>query len=192
MEDILALVVGGKPLVKGQTEFRSKIEIPPGKQQVVDKLKLDGQFRLSSAVFTNQQAQKQLAILSDRARGITKKEEKEGQGDSGLVASNMAARFRLHGGVATVTPVQFDVPGARIQLSGDYNLSSGGLDMKGTFAMQAKLSQTQSGLKEVLLKPFDRFFEKGGAGFEVPISITGTKDKPTIGVSVFHKTFVIH
>jgi hypothetical protein len=192
MEDILALVVGGKPVVKGQTEFRSKIEIPPGKQQVVDKLNLDGQFRLLAATFTNQQAQQKLAILSDRARGITKKEENQGEGDSGLVASNMAARFRLHGGIATVTPVQFDVPGARIQLAGDYNLNSGGLDMKGTFAMQAKLSQTQSGFKEVLLKPFDRFFEKGGAGFEVPISITGTKDKPTLGVSVFHKTFVIH
>jgi hypothetical protein len=192
MEDILALVVGGKPVVKGQTDFQSKIVIPPGKQQVVDKLNLDGRFRLSSAVFSNEKAQEQLAMLSDRARGISKSEENEGHGDNGVVASNMTARFRLHGGVATVTPVQFDVPGARVQLAGDYNLKAGGLDLKGTFAMQAKLSQTQSGFKEVLLKPLDRFFEKGGSGFEVPISITGTKDKPTIGVSVFHKTFVIH
>jgi hypothetical protein len=43
-----------------------------------------------------------------------------------------------------------------------------------------------------LLKPLDRFFEKNGAGFAVPISIGGTRDHPSVGVTVFHKRFDIH
>jgi hypothetical protein len=104
----------------------------------------------------------------------------------------MHARFKLNKGVASFTQISFQVPGARLQLAGNYNLKSSDVDFKGNFQMQAKLSQTQSGFKSVMLKPLDRFFEKDGAGFEVPVSITGTKEKPTIGVSAFHRTFTIH
>jgi len=39
---------------------------------------------------------------------------------------------------------------------------------------------------------FDPFFEKNGAGTELPIHISGTRDNPVFGVSVFHKTFDKH
>jgi hypothetical protein len=58
--------------------------------------------------------------------------------------------------------------------------------------MQATLSDTQSGIKHWVLKPFDRFFEKDGAGFEVPITITGTREHPDIGTEIFHKHVTIH
>jgi hypothetical protein len=54
--------------------------------------------------------------------------------------------------------------------------------------MQAKLSQTVTGTKSFFLKALDPFFEKNGAGTEVPLSISGTRDNPNIGVTVFHKT----
>jgi hypothetical protein len=39
------------------------------------------------------------------------------------------------------------------------------------------------------LKAIDPFFAKNGAGTDLPISITGTHDKPVFGVTVFHKKF---
>ncbi len=192
MEDILTLVVGGNPIIKGNVEFQSKIVIPPGHQQVADKLNLDGQFHLSSAIFTSQQAEDRLRTLSERASGITKKKEEETGGEAGKVASNMFGEFRLENGVITLSKLYFEVPGAQVQLAGNFNMLSSAIDMKGNFNMRATLSETQSGIKSLLLKPFDRMFEKNGKGFEVPISITGTREHPDIGVSVFHRTFTIH
>jgi len=53
--------------------------------------------------------------------------------------------------------------------------------------LQAKLSQTVTGVKSFFLKAVDPFFEKNGAGTDIPITVTGTRDNPLIGVSIFHK-----
>jgi len=192
MEDILTLVVNGKPIMNGNVEFQSRILIPPGKQQVADKLNLDGQFHLTQATLTSERDAHLLKLLSERASGITKEDVEHGQGEKGNVASNVFARFVLKDGNVHLAKLSFEVPGAQIQLAGNFNLISSALDMKGDFQMHATLSETQSGFKSLLLKPLDRFFEKDGAGFEVPLSITGTRDHPAIGVTVFHRTFTIH
>jgi len=192
MEDILTLVVDGRPILNGNVEFQSKILIPPGKQEVASKLNLDGQFHLTQATFSSEKDAERLKLLSERASGISKKDEENGQGQKGKVASNLFVRFRLQNGNVHLARIYFEVPGAQIQLAGNFNLVSSAVDMKGDFQMHAKLSETQSGFKALLLKPLDRYFEKDGAGFELPISITGTRDHPTIGVTAFHKTFTIH
>ena len=192
MEDILALIVNGKPVLKGNVQFHSKIVIPPGKVDVIKKLKLDGEFHLDQAVFTSEQAADRLRTLSDRASGISKSEERRGEGQQGNVASNMAGRFRLDNGAITFRTLSFEVPGAQIHMAGNFNLVNSKVDMTGTFQMKATLSQTQSGVRAMLLKPLDPFFRKNGAGFEVPLSVTGTREHPVIGVSVFHHQFDIH
>jgi hypothetical protein len=58
--------------------------------------------------------------------------------------------------------------------------------------MQATLSKTQSGIKHWLLKPVDPFFKKDGAGFVLPIKITGTKDHPQFVAEVFGRERIIH
>jgi hypothetical protein len=82
----------------------------------------------------------------------------------------------------------FSVEGADISLAGTYDLRGGELDMKGTLRLQAKISQTVTGVKSFFLKAVDPFLSKNGAGTELPLTITGTRDKPVFGVSVFHKT----
>ena len=192
MEDILALVVGGgTPFVTGDVNFKSMIVIPPGKQDVIDKLRLDGQFALLSAKFASRKVQERLLTLSNRARGISKDEAESGQGPD-MVASDLRGRFKLENGEARFSSLSFRVPGALISLAGAYGLQSGKIDMHGVFRMQATLSQTQSGVKQLLLMPFNKLFEKDGAGFQAPLDITGTKDHPTIGITIFHKTFTIH
>jgi hypothetical protein len=64
--------------------------------------------------------------------------------------------------------------------------------MKGQFRMQSTLSETQAGVKHWLLIPFNKLFEKDGAGFQVPITVTGSKEHPEIGADVFRRHFTIH
>ncbi|MFZ0787502.1 MAG: hypothetical protein WAM67_17070, partial [Candidatus Acidiferrales bacterium] len=47
--------------------------------------------------------------------------------------------------------------------------------------LEAKLSQTLTGWKSVVLKPFNHFFEGKDGGTEIPIKITGTRDHPSFG-----------
>lgn len=191
MEDILHLVMGdSRPLLKGAVDFKTKIVIPPGNAEVLQKLQLDGRFRLSSAVFTSPDVQRRLLTLSDRARGITKNQE--GQQAAQNVASNFDGVFKLDNGVVSFSRLIFGVPGAEIHLAGSYDLRAESMDMNGTFRMQATLAETQSGIKHWLLKPFDPLFEKNGAGFLVPIEVKGTREHPEIGTTIFHHHVTIH
>jgi len=192
IEDILRLVVGGKPIVTGGVDFRSTIEIPPGPEEVLHKLGLDGRFGLHSANFTNSQIQSRVETLSDRAQGISKKEAEEGQESAETVVSNLRGRFKLRNGLASFSRLSFQVPGAFISLNGTYDLRSEKMNMQGLFRMHATLSDTQSGVKHWLLKPFDPLFKKDGAGFQVPLEIGGTKDHPEVVTRVLHKQINIH
>jgi hypothetical protein len=191
MEDILHLIIGkDRPLLQGSVNFQTKIRIPPGKQDVLDKLDLDGKFALSSARFTSAEIERRLRTLTNRARGISKEEEEHQIPHP--VASNMRGVFRLDNSVAAFRSLSFSVPGATIILSGKYNLRSEQIDFKGKFRMQSTLSDTQSGIKHWLLKPLDPFFEKNGAGFEVPLEVGGTRTHPEVEAIIFHKHVDIH
>ncbi len=136
--------------------------------------------------------EKTLATLSHRARGISKKEEQQRREADENVASSLIGVFTLRDGVASFTRCAFRVPGATVLMTGDYNLRSEAIDMKGIFRMDATLSDTQTGLKSLLLKPFDLFFEKKGAGFQVPISLTGNREKPIFEALILHHRITIH
>jgi len=61
------------------------------------------------------------------------------------------------------------------------------MDFHGTLRMQAKLSQTMTGFKSLLLKAVDPFFSKDGAGAVLPIKITGTRQNPSFGLELRRK-----
>jgi hypothetical protein len=192
MEDILHLIMGrGRPFLAGTVDFRSKILIPPGGRDVLDKLHLDGRFKIAKAEFASPQVEAKLLTLSDRARGINKKEQEEHEGPQ-TVASDFDGRFVLDNGMTYFSVLQFSVPDAAIRLAGSYNLRTSEMNMDGKFRMTATLSQTQSGVKRWMLMPFNKLFERNGSGFEVPITLRGTKDHPEIGTEVFHHRFTIH
>ena len=61
------------------------------------------------------------------------------------------------------------------------------LDFNGELRTEAKLSQMVGGKKSFFLKAIDPFFSKEGAGTLIPIGISGTRDNPTLEISMFHK-----
>jgi AsmA-like C-terminal region len=102
--------------------------------------------------------------------------------DISEVQSRMNGNFGMKDAVVDFSNLDFGVTGARINLNGTYNLDSESLDFHGKLRLQAKLSQTTTGMKSFLLKAIDPFFKGKDAGTVVAIKITGTKDNPSFGL----------
>ncbi len=183
LEDLLRLAIkSDKPFMTGILNMKTKFNLPPGDVDVIEKLALDGQFVVSDASFKNAVVQDKVDELSRRARGEKKISESGGE-----VVSDLQGRFTLKNSVMTFSKLSFGVPGALIRLSGTYGLSDETMDFHGTLRMQAKLSQTMTGFKSLLLKAVDPFFSKDGAGAVLPIKITGTRQNPSFGLELRRK-----
>jgi hypothetical protein len=102
--------------------------------------------------------------------------------DINNVVSEMRGNFQMNDDVVTFSNLSFNVGGASLNLSGTYNLDTGGLDFHGKLMLRAKLSQTTTGVKSFFLKALDPFFKGKNAGTVLQIKITGTKDNPTFGL----------
>jgi hypothetical protein len=181
LEDMLRMAVKGKPALSGDVAFHTKLRLPLVGRDVSQELELDGSFDATSARFSKKDEQQKVDKLSNRARGQTD----DAIDDS--VASDFQGKFTLRDGVMHFANLSFLVPGAAINLDGDYTLQDGRMDLRGTARLQAKLSQTTTGFKSFLLKAADPFFEKKGAGTVLPIRITGTRDSPSFGLNIGRK-----
>ncbi|HUA82673.1 MAG TPA: AsmA-like C-terminal region-containing protein [Bryobacteraceae bacterium] len=177
LEDLLRLAIHSPEVMTGAVSFHSKIVIPPGDMDVIQKLQLDGAFMVGQAHFSKLNVQQKINELSHRGRG----EPQEAK--AGDIASNFRGHFKLDHGVMTFSGLSFDVPGVRIALNGTYGLLDQKMDLRGTATLQAKLSQTTTGWKSVLLKIINPFFEKKNAGAVLPIHIGGTSKSPRFGLS---------
>jgi hypothetical protein len=94
----------------------------------------------------------------------------------------MQGNFQMAAAVIALPSLTYTVPGADIQLKGSYGVEGGALDFTGTAKLNATVSQMVGGVLGVLLKPADRIFKKDGAGTELPIRITGTREDPHFAV----------
>jgi hypothetical protein len=182
IQDILSLAMNSdKPVLTGPVKIKAKLLLPPGKEKVLDKMILDGQIGIDDARWSNPEVRKALESLSRHGEG------KPGDDDAGSAVSDLHGNFHVEKGVVNFSSLTFSIPGAAIDLAGTYKLVGGEIDLNGHLRLQAKLSQTVTGTKSFFLKALDPFFEENGAGAVIPISITGTREQPTIGVTVFHK-----
>ncbi len=158
----------------GDLTSKAALHIPPGAEPAHQRLKLDGEFHLQNAHFSDIRVQQKIEDLSLRGQGRPQDVKKE---DPNQVASEMEGAFHMKDAVITLPEIHYKVPGAAIQLEGHYALE-GFMRFEGTARMDATVSQMVGGWKGWLLKPADRFFRKNGAGTEVPILIRGPHDAP--------------
>jgi hypothetical protein len=182
VEDLLHLVVkGDQPVMTGAANLKTKIDLPAVDGTLFDKLILDGQFGIEGAHFSSEGVQGKIDSLSRHGQGQPKNEDIEN------VISNLQGKFVLKDKDATFSNLGFDVSGAKVQLTGTYNLENENLDFRGHLLLQAKLSQLTTGTKSFLLRPFDSIFKKNGAGTSLPIRISGTRSNPSFGLDLGHK-----
>lgn len=179
IQDFLRLAVKSpKPPMMGRVSFNTTVKIPPGETDVVERLQLNGTFSLKGVRFTSAEVQGKIASLSHHAQGEPKDTE------TNDVRADFAGKFDLKNARLSLPRLQFDVPGARVNLDGDYGLQSQEINFQGTARLDATVSQMATGIKHVLLKPVDPLFKKDGAGAVVPIRISGTAGSPSFKLDI--------
>lgn len=180
MADFLRLVShSGNPMLTGTLHMKTTLDIPPGGNPVHERIRLNGSFVLDDAQFASQKVQSRVGELSLRGQG------KPGDANTAAAAdvrSTMESNFTMANAVVNLPNLVYIVPGAEIDLSGNYDIDGGGLAFTGNARMQATVSQMVGGWKGALLKPMDRFFKKDGAGTRVRVHIDGTREDPHFGV----------
>ena len=179
IEDLLRLSVKGRdPLLTGKVSLQTDFTLPPGEADVVERMRLDGRFDLSSAQFTDRAVRTKLAEMSARASG-------HAEDVPSRVITDLGGGFKLANGLLALSGLKFQIPGATVQLDGSYGLRTEALDFSGTLRMQATVSEAAGGgVKSVLLKIVDPLFKKKGAGAVIPIRVRGTREDPKVGVDV--------
>jgi hypothetical protein len=179
IEDVMRMAVKtAKPPMTGALKLTTKFLLPPGDRDVPERLQLDGRFALERAMFTNYDVQGKIAELSHRGRGKAPDAPRQ------AVPSDFQGRFKLADGALTLPDLTFAVPGAQVQLAGQYALKPETIAFRGALLMDAKISETTTGFKSLLLKAIDPFFSKDGGGSKVPIKIEGTREAPKFGLDM--------
>ena len=170
-----------KPIADGALTIDATLDLPQGKASILDRVEIDGSVRAERVKFTNSAVQDKIDELSRRAQGRPADQSIDD------VASLMAVKFALTKGVFTYEGLSFRVEGADIRLAGTHSLRSRAINLSGVALLNASVSQTQTGFKRILLKPFNPLFHKDGAGTRLVIKVAGTQDQPQIGLD-FGKT----
>jgi hypothetical protein len=178
LEDVMRMAVPTpKPPMTGRLRLQTKFRLPPGDIDVVKKLQLDGRFAIGRGRFTNADVQRKINQLSDKASA------KGNDAEVAAVSSDFTGRFKMQRGVLALPSVTFDVPGAVVELAGQYAMQSETIDFAGNLFMDAKLSETQTGWKAMVLKIFDPLVRKNGKTV-IPVKISGSRNDPHFGVDV--------
>ena len=182
IEDILGLFVTEvRSPMSGPVNLRAKVEIPPGEQPFLEKVKLRGNFGIGGGEFSHASTQEGVNKLSAGALG-----EKD-TSDPETVLTELTGKVALDNGIAQFADLSFGVPGAEALLHGTYDLNSHKIDLHGQMQVRTKISNTSSGAKAFLLKVMDPFFKKRKKGEILPVKISGTYEKPSFGLDPIDK-----
>jgi hypothetical protein len=182
IEDLLRLAMrGNRPVLRGGVNLKMQFELPPGRGEIADRLKLSGTFSLRDARFTSATVQEQIDNLSRRGQGRPK--------DQGIdeVPSDLDGAFVMHRGRVDFSRLRFTVPGSEVRLAGNYRFETEALDFHGELRLEARVSETMTGWKRIVLKPVDPFFAKKGAGTLLKIAVTGERASPRFGLDLGRK-----
>ena len=152
--DLLALFTNRNlPAMEGPITLQAKFTLPPGPPDFLTRLKVDGEFAISQAHFTNPQAQTPVNRLSASAEGESKQHERA---NPTLATADVHARVTARDGVARLPDIRFDAPGVSGRLAGSFGLHDKAINMSGSFDTTGKLADTTSGFKTLLLKAAGR------------------------------------
>jgi AsmA-like C-terminal region len=181
IEDLLRLFTGSaRPAETGKVQLRTKVELPPGPQGFLRRLRLDGEFGIGGGRFTDPRVQMPVNRLAESAHGETKKQEEV---DPATVLSNLKGHVSANGGIARLSNISFTEPGTLAEIEGTYNLVDKNLNLRGVLHTSGKLADTTSGFKSAVLKALGPFIKKKSVTV-VPFAITGTSSDPSFALDL--------
>lgn len=176
IQDLLTLVDAGRPDLTGIVSLRFHVRLGPGKGSFLQKLRLSGEFGIGDARFTNSATQQSVEHISMNAY--------HGESDPADVVSNLRGRVSTANGVAKLTDISFDVPGATAHMNGTYELLTHRVDLRGTVRLEESLSKTTTGVKSFLLKALDPFFRKRKHLTVAPVRISGVPGHTSVQLNL--------
>jgi hypothetical protein len=181
-EDLLVLFDKAKrPLVTGSMRLTGHVEVPPGKERLIEKIHALGKVGIDGALWPDPTIQQTVDTLSQRAQNHAKIAMKDPDANP-VVSSHMDGSFLIHGANIDVSGLTYRIPGAILAMQGRYPLDGRQIDFRGVARTVANASQMETGWKSLLLKPISPLFKKNGAGMELPVSFTGDKSKPQFAI----------
>lgn len=181
VQDLLKIFTRAKPpAVYGPIQLRAHVSVPDSDAPFLRRLRLQGRFEIDRAAFGKARTQAKVNELSSRARG----EDLDDNAVPDRVGAHLRGDVDMRDGVAHLSNVIFGVPGATAHGNGVFNVLTKRVDLHGTVAMEATVSEASSGFKSIVLKPFNFLFKKKNAGAVLPVSVTGAYPRPVVRVSV--------
>jgi hypothetical protein len=185
IQDVLRLFVSAeRPPLNGPMSFRAHVVLPPTHRPFIRRVKLDGNFTITDADFSNSKTQEKVDELSARARGNKGQIKRNGPE---RITEDLKGNVRLRDGIATLSSALFGLPGAVARGSGTYDVTTKAIDLRARLAMHVSVSKAAGGVKSILLIPIDPLFKKNGAGSVLPVRISGTYSHPIFKVSLTRK-----
>jgi hypothetical protein len=186
IQDILRLFVSeDRPPMSGVTNLQAHVTVPPEGEPFLKEVTLQGDFDIVNGHFERPSRQESVDELSETARGVkkTRDNEKKDVPPEEDVAAHVHGHADVRNGVATFSDLMFAIPGADARTHGTFNLITEKIDLHGTVKMDAKFSQSTSGIKALFAKVLDPFLDKKH-GSVVPIVVDGTYGNPHFGVDL--------
>jgi hypothetical protein len=184
IEDLLRLFTGSVRTAEiGNVRLQTKVQLPPGPEPFLRRLRLDGEFGIGSSHFTNPKLQDPVNRLAESARGETKDQQ---QTDTTIVLSNLKGHVSADGGIATISKASFTELGTLAEIEGTFNLIDKKLNLRGVLHTSGKLADTKSGFKSLVLKAVVPFMKKNSITV-VPFVITGTSSDPSFALALTGK-----
>lgn len=185
IQDLLDLFISAKvPPMTGNVTFRGHVDLPPGKQPFVERIKLNGDFGVGAGEFTNKETEADVTRLSNSAE---KKKENPNEGIATTVLSDLKGQAVMAGGVAKLSNLSFTIPGAKTSLQGTYNLVNYKIDFHGTLVTAGQPGDATTGFKSFVAKVLTPFYRKKKQDKIVPIKLTGTYANPAFSLDLLRK-----
>lgn len=179
LQRLLEVVEQATPSVAGKVSIAAQAEFGIGRQPFLKRLRLQGKVAVQDVTFVQSATQKNMDAFSAR---VSRNHSK----DPVPVSASASAETTFRDGMAYFRDIRVQLPGAKAQLAGTFNLLNTRVNLTGKAALQRELSSDVTGWKRVLLAPLDPFFRHGKEGAVVPIAVTGTAQNPKIGQNLFH------
>jgi AsmA-like protein len=176
IEDLLYLLTQAPPRMKGDLTVQTRVAMPDNSEPFLKKLQMQGDFQITNALFTELSTEHALDRIRDRSRHEQTDYAKAALG-------KIEGRGVVSGGVARLSHIEFQDPGASAQVAGTFNLLSERVDLRGTAHLDTGLSSAARGLKAFFLKVLSPFFKsRRRKGSTVPIKITGSYGHTSVGI----------
>ncbi len=183
VEDALALGSSTEPpLLRGGLTMTGHLQMPAGTAPVAHKLQLQGgRFHLVGVQFGRASVQRSADELSEKAAGHPQDANvRKAEAANAQVAGAVA----LQNGVMHLTEVHLSAPGTMLALNGRYQLGGGNFEMRGMLHTVASASEMSSGVKSLLMRPFNGLFAHGHTGTTLPLEVTGSGNEPHFKVTL--------